>query len=109
MFKIIFGICFILIGLPIIFSALKIQKTKDISLIKNNMVDIDKIKDKDSYIKFNFKINITLGIVCIIQGIFTLLSIYFSIINSILLIMNIVVILIIFIYTYLLVFKAPKL
>ena len=109
MFKIILGICFILSGLPITFSALKIQKTKDISLIKNNIVDIDKIKDKYSYIKFSFNITITVGIVCIIQGMFTLLSIWFPIINSILFITNIIVILIIFIYTYLLVFKAPKL
>lgn len=39
-------IVLIVIGTFFIYSALKLQKTRDIRLIKNNRVNIDKIKDK---------------------------------------------------------------
>lgn len=47
------------------------------------MVDINKIKDKDSYIRFNFKINIIEGFICVIQGLICILSNYFSIVANI--------------------------
>ena len=58
MFKIVFGIFFIVLGLYFIYLGLKLQRTKDLGLIKNKMVNIDKIKDKDGYIRFNFKLHI---------------------------------------------------
>lgn len=58
MFKLVFGIFFIVVGLYFIYLGLKLQRTKDLRLIKNKMVNIDKIKDKDGYIRFNFKLHI---------------------------------------------------
>lgn len=104
----VLGIFLIVIGAFFIHSALKLQRTRDIRLIKNNMVNIEKIKDKDSYINFNFKINITVGFIVIIQGLICILSIYFSIIESISWITNIIAMLTIFVYVYKLIFKAPK-
>lgn len=104
----VLGIFIIVIGAFFIHSALKLKRTRDIRLIKNNMVNIDKIKDKDSYINFNFKINITVGFIVIIQGLIYILSIYFSIIESISWITNIIAILSIFVYVYKLILKAPK-
>ena len=104
----VLGIFLIVIGAFFIYLALKLQRTRDIRLIKNNMVNIDKIKDKDSYINFNFKINITAGFVVIIQGLVCILSMYFSIIESISWIINIIAVLTIFVYVYKLAFKAPK-
>ncbi|MCR1824343.1 hypothetical protein [Terrisporobacter muris] len=104
----VLGIFLIVIGAFFIYSGLKLQRTRDIRLIKNNMVNTDKIKDKDSYINFNFKINITAGFIVIIQGLVCILSMYFSIIESISWIINIIAVLTIFVYVYKLVFKAPK-
>lgn len=107
MVKFVFGIFFIVLGGVFIYSALKLQRTQDIGLIKNMMVNIDKIKDKDSYLKFNFKINIIVGCMSIIQGLITLAT-YFSIIDNISWITNMILMLTMFIYIYLLIFKAPK-
>ena len=48
----VLGIFLIVIGAFFIYLALKLQITRDIRLIKNNMVNIDKIKDKDKLIIF---------------------------------------------------------
>ena len=108
MFKLVFGIFFIVLGLYFIYLGLKLQRTKDLGLIKNKMVNIDKIKDKDGYIRFNFKLHIVIGTIYTIQGILCILSRYFISVDNLYSFMNIFVIITIFIYTYKVIFKAPK-
>ncbi|CEN75049.1 Uncharacterised protein [[Clostridium] sordellii] len=108
MFKIVFGIFFIVLGLYFIYLGLKLQRTKDLGLIKNKMINIDKIKDKDGYIRFNFKLHIVIGIIYTIQGMLCILSRYFISVDNLYSFMSIVVIITIFIYTYKITFKAPK-
>lgn len=103
-----FGIFFIGIGIYFIYTALRLQRTKDIKLIKNGMINIDKIKDKEAYIKFNFKFYIMVGGVIVIEGLFNILSIYFTAIENISDIVNILLMIIIFVYFYKCIFKAPK-
>lgn len=43
MFKIVFGIFFIVLGLYFIYLGLKLQRTKDLGLIKNKMINIDRL------------------------------------------------------------------
>lgn len=108
MYEFILGIIFIATGMFFINSSLKLKKTKDIKLIKNTMVDINKIKDKDSYVRFNFKINIIEGFICVIQGLICILSNYFSIVANIQWATDIGFGLILFIFLYQIMFKAPK-
>lgn len=108
MFKLVFGMFFIVVGVYFIYLALKLQRTKDLGLIKNKMIDIDKIKDKDGYIRFNFKLHMVIGIIYTIQGILCILSRYFISVDNLYSFMNIFVIITIFIYTYKVIFKAPK-
>ncbi|MDU6114730.1 MAG: hypothetical protein E6649_09935 [Paeniclostridium sordellii] len=108
MFKLVFGIFLIVVGLYFIYLGLKLQRTKDLGLIKNKMVNIDKIKDKDGYIRFNLKLHIVIGIIYMIQGILCILSRYFVSVDNLYSSMSIVVIITIFVYTYKVIFKAPK-
>ena len=108
MFKIVFGIFLIVVGLYFIYLGLKLQITKDLGLIKNKMVNTDKIKDKDGYIRFNFKLHMVIGIIYTIQGILCILSRYFVSVDNLYSSMSTVVIITIFIYTYKVIVKAPK-
>ncbi|CEK38034.1 hypothetical protein [Paraclostridium sordellii] len=106
MFKIVFGMFFIVVGLYFIYLGLKLQRTKDLGLIKNKMVNIDKIKD--GYIRFNIKLHMVIEIIYTIQGILCILSRYFVSVDNLYSSMSIVVIITIFVYTYKVTFKAPK-
>ena len=108
MFKFVFGIFFIVLGVYFIYLALRLQTTRDIGLIKNNMVNIDKIKDKDGYIRFNFKLHMLVGIIYIIQGIISILARYFIFMDNVYSFMDIIVIITIFTYVYKITFKATK-
>jgi len=108
MFEFIFGIFFIVLGGVFIHSALKLQRTQDINLVKNKMVNIDEIKDKDGYMKFNFKINIIVGVICISQGIIYILAKHFIPVDNLLWITDIITMLTMFMYSYQLICKAPK-
>ena len=108
MFKFVFGIFFIVLGVYFIYLALRLQTTRDIGLIKNNMVNIDKIKDKDGYIRFNFKLHMLVGIIYIIQGIISILARYFIFMDNVYSFMDIIVIITIFTYVYKTTFKATK-
>ncbi|MFR4766985.1 MAG: hypothetical protein ACLUAF_13720 [Paraclostridium sordellii] len=92
MFKLVFGIFFIVLGLYFIYLGLKLQRTKDLGLIKNKMVNIDKIKDKDGYIRFNFKLHMLVGIIYIIQGIISILARYFIFMDNVYSFMDIIII-----------------
>lgn len=108
MVEFVLGIFFIMLGGIFIHSALKLKRTQDIGLIENKMVNIDKIKDKDSYVKFNFKINITLGGIFIIQGLIYIIATYCSIIDNISWFTDMILMLTMLICFYLLICKAPK-
>lgn len=108
MFKFVFGIFFIVLGVYFIYLALRLQTTRDIGLIKNNMVNIDKIKDKDGYIRFNFKLHMLVGIIYIIQGIISILARYFIFMDNVYSFMDIIVIITIFTYVYKITFKITK-
>ena len=108
MFKFVFGIFFIVLGAYFIYLALRVQTTRDIGLIKNNMVNIDKIKDKDGYIRFNFKLHMLVGIIYIIQGIISILARYFIFMDNVYSFMDIIVIITIFTYVYKITFKSTK-
>lgn len=108
MFKFVFGIFFIVLGVYFIYLALRLQTTRDIGLIKNNMVNIDKIKDKDGYIRFNFKLHMLVGIIYIIQGIISILARYFIFMDNVYSFMDIIIIITIFTYVYKTTFKATK-
>lgn len=108
MFKFVFGIFFIVLGVYFIYLALRLQTTRDIGLIKNNMVNIDKIKDKDGYIRFNFKLHMLVGIIYIIQGIISILARYFIFMDNVYSFMDIIIIITIFTYVYKITFKATK-
>lgn len=108
MFKFVFGIFFIVLGVYFIYLALRLQTTRDIGLIKNNMVNIDQIKDKDGYIRFNFKLHMLVGIIYIIQGIISILARYFIFMDNVYSFMDIIVIITIFTYVYKTTFKATK-
>ena len=108
MFKFVFGIFFIVLGVYFIYLALRLQTTRDIGLIKNNMVNIHKIKDKDGYIRFNFKLHMLVGIIYIIQGIISILARYFIFMDNVYSFMDIIVIITIFTYVYKITFKATK-
>lgn len=108
MFKFVFGIFFIILGVYFIYLALRLQTTRDIGLIKNNMVNIDKIKDKDGYIRFNFKLHMLVGIIYIIQGIISILARYFIFMDNVYSFMDIIVIITIFTYVYKITFKTTK-
>lgn len=108
MFKFVFGIFFIVLGVYFMYLALRLQTTRDIGLIKNNMVNIDKIKDKDGYIRFNFKLHMLVGIIYIIQGIISILARYFIFMDNVYSFMDIIVIITIFTYVYKITFKATK-
>lgn len=108
MFKFVFGIFFIVLGVYFIYLALRLQTTRDIGLIKNNMVNIDKIKDKDGYIRFNFKLHMLVGIIYIIQGIISILARYFIFMDNVYSFMDIIVIITIFTYVYKITFKTTK-
>lgn len=108
MFKFVFGIFFIVLGVYFIYLALRLQTTRDIGLIKNNMVNIHKIKDKDGYIRFNFKLHMLVGIIYIIQGIISILARYFIFMDNVYSFMDIIIIITIFTYVYKITFKATK-
>ena len=108
MFKFVFGIFFIVLGVYFIYLALRLQTTRDIGLIKNNMVNIDKIKDKDGYIRFNFKLHMLVGIIYIIQGIISILARYFIFMDNVYFFMDIIIIITILTYVYKITFKATK-
>lgn len=108
MFNLCSGIFFLGIGVYFIYTALRLQRTKDINLIKNGMVNIDKIKDKDAYIKFNFRFYIIVGGVIVLEGLLKTLRIYFPIMKNISDIVNVFLMIIIFVYFYKFIFKAPK-
>ena len=108
MFKFVFGIFFIVLGVYFIYLALRLQTTRDIGLIKNNMVNIDKIKDKDGYIRFNFKLHMLVGIIYIIQGIISILARYFIFMDNVYSFMDIIIIITILTYVYKITFKATK-
>lgn len=108
MFKFVFGIFFIVLGVYFIYLALRLQTTRDIGLIKNNMVNIDKIKDKDGYIRFNFKLHMLVGIIYIIQGIISILARYFIFMDNVYSFMDIIIIITIFTYVYKITFKTTK-
>lgn len=108
MFEFIFGIFFIVLGGVFIHLALKLQRTQDIGLVKNKMVNIDKIKDKEGYMKFNFKINIIMGVICISQGIIYILARYFTLLDDMSWVTDIIVMGTMFVYSYQLMCKAPK-
>lgn len=108
MFKFVFGIFFIVLGVYFIYLALRLQTTRDIGLIKNNMVNIYKIKDKDGYIRFNFKLHMLVGIIYIIQGIISILARYFIFMDNVYSFMDIIIIITIFTYVYKITFKATK-
>lgn len=83
MVKFIFGIFFIMMGVVFINLVWKLRKTQDIGLIKNNKININKIKDKYSYVKFYLRIYFSMGVLCIIQGLICVLAIYFPIVYDI--------------------------
>ncbi len=108
MVNFVFGIFFIVLGGIFTNSALKLQRTQDIKLIKNKMVNMDKVKDKDSYIRFNFKINLIVSAMCIVQGLIRILATCFSVIDDLSWVTNIILMLTILVYSYKLIFKAPN-
>ncbi|WP_373598646.1 hypothetical protein [Paraclostridium bifermentans] len=83
MVGIIFGIAFIILGLKFIYIGFDIKRSKDIYKIKNNMIKPESIKDKEGYLKFNFTMNIIIGISLFINGIVALLAEYFVAIDNI--------------------------
>lgn len=108
MFGLIIGVGFIILGISYINLAFKLKRTKDMKLVKNNMVKIEKIKDKEGYINFNFRISLTIGIIEVLYGIISLLAKYNKSFNDVALIMNIITIFTIFGYIYKIMVKAPK-
>lgn len=102
------GVLFVVFGINYINLAFRLKRSKDINLIKNNMVKIENIKDKEGYLKFNFKINLAIGITELIYGITFILSKYFEPIKNISGVVSTVMMLSIFVYFYKLIFKAPK-
>lgn len=108
MFDLGLGALFAVLGINDINLAFRLKRSKDINLIKNNLVKIENIKDKEGYLKFNFKINLAIGITEFIYGVNSILSKYFEAMENISEVVSIVIILSIFVYFYELMFKAPK-
>ncbi len=108
MFKLILGLLFIILGVMNINLAFKLKKSKDINLVKNNMVKAEKVKDKEGYLRFNIKANILVGTILVVDGIFYILAKYFVTIENISSILNTLTLISMFIYSYKLMFKAPK-
>ena len=108
MFDLIIGLMFIIFGMKFIYLAFKLKRTKDINLIKNNMVKIEKIKDKEGYFNFNFKINLMMGIVELIYGVVAIINKYNKNFENIHSIMGTVMLVSMFIFFYYIIFKAPK-
>lgn len=106
MIDLIIGLMLIIFGMKFIYLAFKLKRTKDINLIKNNMVKIEKIKDKEGY--FNFKINLMLGIVELIYGVVIIINKYNKNFENIHSIMGTVMLVSMFIFFYYIIFKAPK-
>lgn len=77
MVELIFGIGFVILGTRYIYIAFDIKRSNDIYKIRNNMLKPENIKDKDGYLKFNFIINVIVGIAFFIDGLFAILSKYF--------------------------------
>ena len=108
MFRLILGIVFILLGIRFVYLAFLLKKSKDINLIKNNMVKVERIKDKEGYLKFNFKINMIFGITLCVNGIVSILSEFFVFFYDICSIINSIACLIIIICGCMNIYKAPK-
>ena len=108
MFRLILGIVFILLGIRFVYLAFLLKKSKDINLIKNNMVKVERIKDKEGYLKFNFKTNIILGITLCANGIVAILSECFVFFDDIYSIISSIMGLIIIIWICMSIYKAPK-
>lgn len=108
MFKLILGLLFIIVGAMNINLAFKLNKTKDINLVKNNMVKAEKVKDKEGYLRFNIKANILVGTILVVNGIFYILAKYFVSMENISSVINTLTLFSILIHSYKLMFKAPK-
>ncbi|MBO3443494.1 hypothetical protein [Clostridium sp. CCUG 7971] len=100
MTSLIIGMFFVTAGIICLRLAFKFKQNK---VVKN-----ERIKDKEGYLKFNFKINIMMGIVFIINGIFMILSQKFVYINGISAYVNLITIMCIFIYYYKLIGQTSK-
>lgn len=73
----VLGILLISIGINFIIDGYKLNKYRDLSRCRNKNISIEKIKDKDGYIKLQYKWNYLSGIAQILMGLTFIIDNYF--------------------------------
>lgn len=98
--RIFINILLIMIGIGFIISGYKLKKYRDLSIVPNKWISIEKIKDKDGYIKFHSKWCYLGGIFSILIGITSTVNKYITQIDTIICVLDLVYMIGIFIFMY---------
>lgn len=102
------NILLIILGVGFIISGYKLNRYRDLSIIPNKWISVEKIKDKDGYIKFNSKWCYLGGIFSILIGVTSTVDKYIMEIDTIVCILDLVYMIGIFIFMYQNVGSASK-